>query len=103
LDSFLSASSINVYEHVDVTLDPRKFSFLAKGFELRKSYVDEVIAVVSLCRQFEDALAALLESQKGIRAVSKDEHVLKATWMHERFSRLLDTLLEKTRKVLDCV
>jgi hypothetical protein len=30
--------------------------------------------------------------------VSDDEHILKANWMHERFARLLESLLEKTRK-----
>lgn len=98
MDNFLSASSINVFERVEKEADPRKFAFVSKGMDLRNAYCEEVVAVVSLCRQFEDALAALLDSQRKVRAVTADEHVIKATWMHERFARLLESLLDKTRK-----
>lgn len=36
--------------------------------------------------------------EEQVRAVSADEHILKASWMHERFARLLESLLDKTRK-----
>lgn len=62
----MAASSINVFEEVDRASDPRKFSFVSKGREMRDAFCSEVVAVVSLCRQFEDALAALLATQKQV-------------------------------------
>ncbi len=98
LDRFLASSSINVHEQVDVTTDPRKHSFVAQARDARQAFVEELVAVVSLSRQFGDALSALLDSQRAVRAVSNDEHIIKAMWMHDRFARLLENMLEKTRK-----
>jgi len=100
LDKFLVASSINVKEEVDAEKDPRKFNFLAKIKKLHQTFHDEVISVVSLFRQFSDALAALLDSQRMVRPVSQDEHVLRATWMHDRFVRLLENLLSATTRTI---
>jgi hypothetical protein len=103
LDRFLTASSINVHEAVDEAKDPRKHAFVARVRAARQAFVEEVVAVVSLSRQFGDALSALLESQRAVRAVSHDELVIKATWMHDRFARLLEALLDKTRAHISAI
>lgn len=97
LDKFLVANGINVHENIDVESDPRKHGFVTRVRQLRDRFREEVCAVVNLSKQFSDALSVMLEQQRQVRVVSDDEHRLKATWMHERFSGLLDRMLEATR------